>query len=124
MSASYELLIKNNSNTMAKQAEENRALMERLGQMDIDLQERERSIKSREEEMLQLQQLLKEKDDNLSRLKSSVASALLGFNGEGLTVEERDGKLYVSLENSCYFLLEVGKLMKMVKKQLLNWQRF
>lgn len=103
LSASYELLIKNNSNTMAKQAEENRALMERLGQMDIDLQERERAIKSREEEMLQLQQLLKEKDDNLSRLKSSVANALLGFKGEGLTVEERDGKLYVSLENSLLF---------------------
>ena len=69
MSASYEQLIKNNSNTMAKQAEENRALMERLGQMDIDLQERARSIKS-EEEMLQLHKLLKEKDDNLSRLKA------------------------------------------------------
>ena len=103
LSASYELLIKNNSNTMAKQAEENRALMERLGQMDIDLQERARSIKSREVEMLQLQELLKEKDDNLSRLKSSVASALLGFKGEGLTVKEREGKLYVSLENSLLF---------------------
>ena len=103
LSASYELLIKNNSNTMAKQAEENRVLMERLGQMDIDLKERARAIKSREEEMLQLQQLLKEKDNNLSRLKSSVAAALLGFKGEGLTVEERDGKLYVSLENSLLF---------------------
>lgn len=103
LSSSYELLIKNNSSTMAKQAEENRSLMERLGQMDIDLQERERAIKLREEEMLQLQQLLKEKDDNLSRLKSRVASALLGFKGEGLTVEERKGKLYVSLENSLLF---------------------
>ena len=103
LSASYELLIKNNSNTIAKQAEENRALMERLGQMDIDLQERARAIKLREEEMLELQQLLKEKDNNLSQLKSSVANALLGFKGEGLTVEERNGKLYVSLENSLLF---------------------
>ena len=103
LSVSYELLIKNNSNTMAKQAEENRTLMERLGQMDIDLQERARAIKSREEEMLQLQQLLKEKDYDLSRLKNSVADALLGFKGEGLTVEERDSKLYVSLENSLLF---------------------
>ena len=103
LSSSYELLIKNNSTTMAKQAEENRALMERLGQMDVDLQERERAIKSREQDMLELEGLLKEKDDNLSRLKSSVASALLGFKGEGLTVEQRDGKLYVSLENSLLF---------------------
>ncbi len=120
LSASYELLIKNNSNTMAKQAEENRALMERLGQMDIDLQEREHAIKSREEEMLQLQQLLKEKDDNLSRLKSSVASALLGFQGEGLTVEEREGKLYVSLENSLLFPSGSWKVNEKGKKAIVE----
>ena len=120
LSASYELLIKNNSNTMAKQAEQNRALMERLGQMDIDLQERARSIKSREEEMLQLQHLLKEKDDNLSRLKSIVASALLGFKGEGLTVEEREGKLYVSLENSLLFPSGSWKVNENGKKAIVE----
>ena len=120
LGASYELLIKNNSNTMAKQAEENRALMERLGQMDIDLQERARAIKSREEEMLQLQQLLKEKDDNLSRLKSIVASALLGFKGEGLTVEEREGKLYVSLENSLLFPSGSWKVNENGKKAIVE----
>ena len=120
LSASYELLIKNNSTTMAKQAEENRALMERLGQMDIDLQERARSVKSREEEMLQLQQLLNEKDDNLSRLKNSVASALLGFKGEGLTVEEREGKLYVSLENSLLFPSGSWKVNENGKKAIVE----
>ena len=120
LSASYELLIKNNSNTMAKQAEENRSLMERLGQMDIDLQERARAIKSREEEMFQLQQLLKEKDNNLSRLKSSVASALLGFKGEGLTVEEREGKLYVSLENSLLFPSGSWKVNENGKKAIVE----
>jgi len=120
LSVSYELLIKNNSNTMAKQAEENRALMERLGQMDIDLQERARAIKSREEEMLQLQQLLKEKDYDLSRLKSSVADALLGFKGEGLTVEERDSKLYVSLENSLLFPSGSWKVNENGKKAIVE----
>ena len=85
---------------MAKQAEENRALMERLGQMDLDLQERARAIISREEEMLELEKLLENKDQSLRQLKSSIAEALLGFNGEGLSVEERQGKLYVSLEIS------------------------
>ena len=120
LSASYELLIKNNSNSMAKQAEENRSLMERLGQIDIDLQERARAIKSREEEMFQLQQLLKEKDNNLSRLKSSVASALLGFKGEGLTVEEREGKLYVSLENSLLFPSGSWKVNENGKKAIVE----
>ena len=103
LSLSYELLIKNNSNTMAKQAKENRELLEKLGQMDLDLKERENAIQSRESEMLQLEALLKEKDDNLARLKNTVADALLGFKGEGLTVDQREGKLYVSLENSLLF---------------------
>ena len=103
LSSSYEMLIKSNSTTMAKQAKENRSLMERLGQMDIDLQERERAIHSREQDVLALENLLKLKDENLNQLKNSVASALLGFTGEGLTVEQRDGKLYVSLENSLLF---------------------
>jgi len=103
LSSSYEMLIKSNSMTMAKQAKENRSLMERLGQMDIDLQERERAINSREQDVLALENLLQLKDENLNQLKNSVANALLGFTGEGLTVEQRDGKLYVSLENSLLF---------------------
>ena len=71
--------------------------------MDLDLKERENAIQSRESEMLQLKALLKEKDDNLARLKNTVADALLGFKGEGLTVDQREGKLYVSLENSLLF---------------------
>jgi chemotaxis protein MotB len=103
LSASYEMLIKNNSTTMAKQAKENKDLMEKLGQLEVDLQERERSIQSRESDVLELQNLLAEKDKNLNRLKNTIANALLGYQGEGLTVEQRDGKLYVSLENSLLF---------------------
>ena len=103
LSASYEMLIMNNSTTMAKQAKENKDLMERLGQLEVDLQERERSIQSRESDVLELQNLLTEKDKNLNRLKNTIANALLGYQGEGLTVEQRDGKLYVSLENSLLF---------------------
>jgi len=100
---SYEVLMKNNSTTMAKQASENKDLMERLGQMEVGLEEREIAIKSRELEVANLNDLLKQKDANLTSLKSSVAKALLGFKGEGLTVEQRKGKLYVSLENSLLF---------------------
>lgn len=103
LSASYEVLMKNNSTTMAKQAKENKELMERLGQLEVDLQERELAIKSREIDVENLNKLLQQKDENLTRLKRNVANALLGFQGEGLSVEQRDGKLYVSLENSLLF---------------------
>lgn len=103
LKSSYEILMKNNSTTMAKQAKENITLMERLGQLEVDLEERESAIKSREQDVAHLNQLLKQKDVNLTKLKSNVAKALLGFKGEGLSVEQRNGKLYVSLENSLLF---------------------
>ncbi len=103
LSSSYEVLMHNNSTTMAKQAKENKDLMVRLGQLEVDLQERELAIKSREQDVESLNKLLKQKDENLILLKSSVANALVGFEGEGLTVEQRNGKLYVSLENSLLF---------------------
>ncbi len=112
LSSSYEVLMKNNSTTMAKQAKENKELMERLGQMEVDLQERELAIKSREQDVENLNNLLKQKDANLSSLKSSVANALLGFKGEGLSVEQRNGKLYVSLENSLLFASGSWKVNK------------
>tara|TARA_B110000977_G_C11041367_1_gene478999 strand:+ start:166 stop:1101 length:936 start_codon:yes stop_codon:yes gene_type:complete len=103
LSSSYEVLMKNNSTTMAKQAKENKELTERLGQMEVDLEERELAIKSREQDLENLHVLLQEKDANLAKLKNSVAKALLGFKGEGLSVDQRNGKLYVSLENSLLF---------------------
>ena len=112
LSSSYEVLMKNNSTTMAKQAKENKELMERLGQMEVDLQERELAIKSREQDVENLNNLLKQKDANLSSLKSSVVNALLGFKGEGLSVEQRNGKLYVSLENSLLFASGSWKVNK------------
>ena len=112
LSSSYEVLMKNNSTTMAKQAKENKELMERLGQMEVDLQERELAIKSREQDVENLNNLLKQKDANLSSLKSGVANALLGFKGEGLSVEQRNGKLYVSLENSLLFASGSWKVNK------------
>lgn len=36
-------------------------------------------------------------------LKERVSKALTGFEGKGLTVSERDGKIYVSLENQLLF---------------------
>jgi chemotaxis protein MotB len=103
LSTSYEGLIQNNSSTMAKQAEKNRALLEQLGEMDLDLQERERLLVQREKDLKQLRSKLNQKDKDLEQLKTMVSSALLSFQGEGLSVNHRDGKLYVSLENSLLF---------------------
>lgn len=39
----------------------------------------------------------------MNTLKQSISNALTDFEGKGLTVEQRDGKVYVSMENKLLF---------------------
>ena len=118
LNLSYELLIKNNSNTMANQSRENRELIEKLSQMEISLNEREQDIKEREGELYELRKNLESKDRTLSELKSKISDALLNYKGEGLNVEVRNSKLYISLENSLLFSSGSWKINSSGKKAL------
>lgn len=39
----------------------------------------------------------------MKALKDAISTALTNFEGKGLTVEQRDGKVYVSMENKLLF---------------------
>ena len=39
----------------------------------------------------------------MTELKNAISRALTDFEGKGLTVEQRDGKVYVSMENKLLF---------------------
>ena len=43
------------------------------------------------------------KDAAMKKLKETLSNALNGFDGKGLTVHEKDGKVYVSMENKLLF---------------------
>ena len=120
LNLSYELLIKNNSNTMANQSRENKELIEKLSQMEISLNEREQDIKEREDELYELRKNLENKDRTLSELKSKISDALLSYKGEGLNVEVRNSKLYISLENSLLFSSGSWKINSNGKKALIK----
>jgi len=51
----------------------------------------------------ELEGVIHRKDSTVAYVRQKVSDALLGFNGNGLTVNMRDGKVYVSLENSLLF---------------------
>ena len=53
--------------------------------------------------MNELEDLLRKKEDGLRMLKERVARALKGFEGQGLTVEQKNGRIYVSLEAKLLF---------------------
>ena len=83
---------------------------EELQRKEDSLKLREKSItemgeqlKLREEKVAELQRILDSKDSSAKALKETVTKALLGFNNNGLTVEQKNGKVYVSLEERLLF---------------------
>lgn len=51
----------------------------------------------------ELEGKLAAQDKNLRNLKESLSKALFEFEGKGLTVEQKNGKVYVSMENKLLF---------------------
>jgi chemotaxis protein MotB len=67
------------------------------------LQKLERELNERNQKLIALQHALTQKDSIAQALRKKVADALLGFEGKGLTVTMRDGKVYVSLDEKLLF---------------------
>lgn len=74
-----------------------------LKAMETELINKEKMLVEREERVNELEELLQRKDDALKALKEKVTEALKGFENKGLTVVEKDGKIYVSLEAKLLF---------------------
>jgi len=100
----------NLENLKAGSSEEIARLMEKLQEAQTDLQKREDILKSAQTELgkrsLRLQELeeaLRQKDEAVKQLRQKVMDALLGFNNKGLTIQEKNGKVYVSLDEQLLF---------------------
>jgi chemotaxis protein MotB len=63
----------------------------------------EADIKERSQRIAELEALIAAKDQAMTNLKNAISSALTAFEGKGLTVEQRNGKVYVSMENKLLF---------------------
>ncbi|MFO7879920.1 MAG: OmpA family protein [Bacteroidota bacterium] len=99
---------------LQKQQDELRALDERLNKeranleaLRTELEMKEAEINRKNAQVAELQSILNQKDSAVNALRDKVTDALLGFEGEGLTITKKNGKVYVSLEEKLLF--ESGK---------------
>lgn len=74
-----------------------------LKAMESELIAKEKMLVEREERVNELEEMLQRKDEALKTLKNKVSAALKGFENKGLTIVEKDGKIYVSLEAKLLF---------------------
>ncbi|MDQ3100965.1 MAG: OmpA family protein [Bacteroidota bacterium] len=111
-----ELLEKYNK-LLAGESSENQKLVGDLESLRLDLLTKEDSLNAlskritekqtaladRESKLAELQTEIAAKDAAMKGLKDRVSQALTGFEGKGLTVEQRGGRIYVSMENKLLF---------------------
>lgn len=107
---SYDALEENSSSSLSENLARNRALLEeldakekRLAQEEARLEQLKSDLASRSARVDELEGMIAAKDAKMRQLKDAVSSALTDFEGKGLTIEQRDGKVYVSMENKLLF---------------------
>ena len=90
-------LLKDNSNLkIAENIAKNNSLLKEIAVKESELQ-------TRSERVNMLEKMIEDQKESLNQLKESLSNALLNYEGRGLTVEKRNGKIYISMENKLLF---------------------
>lgn len=117
LNKTYDLLLLKNKELLDGSERDTKNLTGQLFSTQKDLQDREDKVKKLEKDLdakqdslngigkrlNELQSILNKKDSTVNALKKIVTDALVGFNNNGLTVEMRNGKVYVSMDESLLF---------------------
>jgi chemotaxis protein MotB len=110
LSASYDALEKNSSSALAENSRQNRELLQQLDEKEKTLAEEQdrleklqKDLASRSQRVDEIEGLIADKEQKMNTLRESLSKALTNFEGKGLSVEQRNGKVYVSMENKLLF---------------------
>ncbi|MDX9942182.1 MAG: OmpA family protein [Bacteroidales bacterium] len=117
LNRTYALVQEQNEKLLEGRASETQQILGKLQETQEDLQRREDELREKEQNLNrlmgefaakearvnELESILNRQEAVVQELRRTVSSALLGFENNGLTVETRNGKVYVSLEESLLF---------------------
>ena len=124
LNEAYDLLAAKNTQMISNKAQETRKLLDELQstreellykedellELEANLSVKQKQLLrtqndlfEREQRVVELQSIINKKDSLLSSLKDKISTALLGFEGDGLTITQKNGKVYISLEEQLLF---------------------
>ena len=110
LKTSYDALEANSSSALAENSKRNRELLAELEQKEKSLaaekarlENLQQDLAARSNRINELESVIAAKDAKMNALKNAISKALVNFEGKGLTVEQRNGKVYVSMENKLLF---------------------
>ncbi len=99
----YEELGSQSKKELTALIQQNQTLLKQLDEKQRLLTDKEAELKKREQRLQELEGMLAAKDAAINNLKKSIEAALLNFNKDDLTVEIRNGKIYVSVAEQLLF---------------------
>ncbi|CAM4006008.1 OmpA family protein [Flavobacterium sinopsychrotolerans] len=122
---SYAALEKNSGDALQSNMKKNRDLLEQLDEKGKVLALEQDRLSKSAQRLQELEDLIAAKEASMKKLKETLSKALNSFEGKGLTVEQKNGKVYVSMENKLLFnsgswavgsegkkaVIEVGKVL-------------
>jgi len=100
---SYNALEKNSNDALEKNLAKNRELLAQLEAKGKALAEEQARLDKTANRLKELEDMIAAKEEAMRKLKETLSKALNGFEGKGLTVEQKNGKVYVSMENKLLF---------------------
>lgn len=110
LEASYNELAQSSASQLDAKAKEILELSNRLNEKEnaliaesTRLEKVKKDLAARSERVQQLEDLIAAKEAKMQHLKTAVSNALQNFEGKGLTVHRKNGKVYVSMENKLLF---------------------
>ena len=110
LKASYAALEKDSNDALEANINKNRQLLAELEAKQKALaaeQDRlnklKKDLEASSTRLAELEKMMADKEAAMKKLKETLSKSLKAFEGKGLTVTERDGKVYVSMENKLLF---------------------
>lgn len=76
---------------------------EALSAMETELNAKQQQLTEREQRVNELEEMIRRQEATSKALRDKVAAALKGFESQGLTVVNKNGKIYVSMEAKLLF---------------------
>lgn len=132
LQSSYTALEKNSNEALKTNMDKNRELLAQLeakqkalAAEQARLDKLKGDLQTSSQRLAELEGLMASKDASMKKLKETLSKALNSFEGKGLSVQQKNGKVYVSMENKLLFssgswavgsegrraVVEVGKVL-------------
>ena len=124
LSSAYDLLASKSSKNMEEKAKKTKVLLKQLeetqnnllakedelnnlsnslAEKQLALEKAQEELEARSARVAELESIITKKDSMVTVLKQRISKALIGLEGEGLTVVQKNGKVYISLEEDLLF---------------------